>query len=132
MIKKIFKKKKLIALIIFKKFTCKDIKFFTPENSPQQIGYMNRPKDYVVKPHKHLKVSRNIRQVQEVLFIKKGKIQVELFCNKGIFISKHILNTGDIIFLSSGCHGLKMLKQTEIIEVKQGPYNKKKDKIFID
>jgi cupin fold WbuC family metalloprotein len=92
---------------------------------------MNRPKDYIVKPHRHLKVLRKIKQTQEILFIRKGKIKIDLYTDKGKYISGHILNTGDIIFLASGCHGLKMLKKTEIIEVKQGPYSKRRDKTFL-
>lgn len=131
MIKKVINNKKLIALIIFKRFKSKGIKFFTDKDSPQQIGYMNRPKNYIVKPHKHLKVLRKINKTQEILFIRRGKVKVDLYTDKGKFISGHTLSSGDIIFLASGYHGLKMLKQTEIVEVKQGPYNKKTDKSFL-
>lgn len=131
MIKRVLDNKKLIALIIYKRFKSKDIKFFTDEDSPQQIGFMNRPKNYAIKPHKHLKVLRKIYKTQEILFIRSGKVKIDLYTDKGKFISDHTLNSGDIIFLASGYHGLKMLKQTEIIEVKQGPYNKKRDKSFL-
>ncbi len=131
MIKKVLNNNKLVALIIYKRFKSKDIKFFTDDKSPQQIGYMNRPKNYVIKPHKHLKVLRKINKTQEILFIRTGKVKIDLYTDKGKFISGHTLNSGDIIFLASGYHGLKMLKQTEIVEVKQGPYNKKRDKSFL-
>ena len=131
MIKKVVSNKRLIALIINKRFKSNGIKFFTNDNDPQQIGYMNRPKNYIVKPHKHLKVLRKINKTQEVLFIKQGKVKIDLYNNNGKFISNHILSSGDIIFLASGYHGLKMLKKTEIIEVKQGPYSKKRDKSFL-
>ena len=35
----------------------------------------------------------------------------------------------DIIMLVHGGHGFKVLKKTEMIEVKQGPYNIEKDKV---
>ena len=43
-----------------------------------------------------------------------------------------ILNPSEIIILISGGHGFKTLKQCEIIEVKQGPYNENKDKKKFD
>jgi len=129
-VKEIKDKKKLIAIIIYKEFKKKGIHFFTPNNFPQQLGYMNRPKNYVIQPHKHRKIVRKIDKVQEVLFIKKGKLQVDLYNLSGKFISKYILNTGDCIFLSSGGHGFRMLSNTEILEVKLGPYLGIKEKKY--
>ena len=39
-----------------------------------------------------------------------------------------ILKKNDIILLLTGGHGFKVLKNCKFIEVKQGPYNAKKDK----
>ena len=131
MLKYIYIKKKLIALIIRRNFKSTGIKFFTPDNSFQQLGYLNRPKNYFIRPHKHIENVKKINKTQEVLFIKSGKLRIDLYSSKKYYRS-FILNKGDIIFLSSGGHGFKMLKPTEIIEVKQGPYSKFNDKIFLD
>ena len=40
-----------------------------------------------------------------------------------------ILHAGDVILLADGGHGFKMLEQSEIIEVKQGPYCGERDKV---
>ena len=90
---------------------------------------MKRPKGYVIKPHIHKKVKKEIKFTQEVLFIRSGKVKVEFFNNKKIFIKSKILNEGDIVLLSKGGHGFKILQECEIIEVKQGPYDPKSDKI---
>ena len=131
MIKYIYIKKKLIALIIRRNFKSMGIKFFTPDNSFQQLGYMNRPKNYYIMPHKHIENVKKINKTQEVLFIKSGRLRIDLYSIKKYYKS-FILNKCNIIFLSSGGHGFKMLKPTEIIEVKQGPYSKFNDKIFLD
>ena len=39
-----------------------------------------------------------------------------------------ILKKGDIILLINGAHGFKIMQNTRLIEVKQGPYNPKTDK----
>lgn len=127
---KIKNKKKVLALLIKKKFKTKGIKFFTPENYSQQLGYMNRPKGYEVKPHLHKSIRREVFNTREVLFIKKGKIKADFFDNKKKFVCSKILKTGDILLLIDGGHGFKMLERSEIFEVKQGPYKKNLDKII--
>ena len=90
---KIKDKKKVLALLIKKKFKTKGIKFFTPENYSQQLGYMNRPKGYEVKPHLHKSIRREVFNTREVLFIKKGKIKADFFDNKKKFVCSKILKT---------------------------------------
>jgi hypothetical protein len=34
-----------------------------------------------------------------------------------------VLNSGDTILLASGGHGFEMLEDTEMLEIKQGPYS---------
>ena len=67
-----------LALIIRSSFKGENIKFFTPDSYSQQLGYMNRPSGYVIKPHVHLSVSREVQFTKEVLFIKSGKVRVSL------------------------------------------------------
>jgi hypothetical protein len=40
-----------------------------------------------------------------------------------------VLNSGDIILLANSGHGVVMLEESEIIEIKQGPYLEKDDKV---
>ena len=66
---------------------------------------------------------------QEVLFIKRGKIIVDFYTNDKKYVISRILNTGDLLFLCNGGHGFEVLEDTEMFEVKQGPYSsKQKDK----
>jgi hypothetical protein len=36
--------------------------------------------------------------------------------------------SGDVVLLSRGGHGFEMLEESEIVEVKQGPYESESDK----
>ena len=40
-----------------------------------------------------------------------------------------VLAKGDVILLAYGGHGLYMIEESEIIEVKQGPFAEDRDKI---
>ena len=126
---KIKHNKLLLAIIIGKGFKQEGIEFFTDDDSSQQLGYMNRPKDYVIPPHRHNLVKRDVHLTQEVLFIKSGKVRVDFFDNNQQYIKSSILFAGDVILLADGGHGFKMLEQSEIIEVKQGPYCGEQDKV---
>lgn len=132
MIKQIFNKDILYAIVIYSSFQKDGISFFTPKNFSQQLGYMNRPKGYHVKPHMHSVHERSIYQSQEVLFIKSGKLKIDFFDTEGEFLESLILNSGDIILLANGGHGIEWLEDGEVIEVKQGPYSECDDKIEFD
>jgi hypothetical protein len=121
-----------LALIIRNSYRKDGIEFFTPSHYSQQVGYMNRPKDYVIQPHLHKPVERLVSYTKEVLFIKSGKVRVDFYDENKYFLFSSILNTGDVILLAYGGHGFVMLEDTEIIEVKQGPYSGDQDKERFD
>ena len=118
----VFEGEKLLAIILRTTFKKEGIDFFTPPDFSQQLGYMNRPKGYKIQPHIHQKIERTIQYTQEVLFIKKGSVRVDFYKNDKTYLNSKLLNQGDVILLSSGGHGFEMLENSEIIEVKQGPF----------
>jgi mannose-6-phosphate isomerase-like protein (cupin superfamily) len=118
-----------LAIIIRSDFKKEGIEFFTNDNDSQQLGYMNRPEGYMIVPHRHNLVAREVHLTQEVLFIKSGKVRVDFYDNLQNYIKSAVLEKGDVILLSDGGHGFKMLEKSEMIEVKQGPYCGDEDKI---
>lgn len=129
MLKKIFHKDELIALIIKNNYTNEGINFFTDNSSPQQIAFMKHPKDKVVLAHVHNEIKREVSITQETLILKKGKMRLDLYTNEKEYLESHIMEAGDIVFLASGGHGIKTLEDIEMIEVKQGPYLEENDKV---
>ncbi len=117
-----------IALIIRAEYVSDGIKFFTPNDFSQQLGYMNRPQGYVIPPHVHNPVPREVQFTKEVLFIKSGKVRVDFYDDDQNYLESHVLHQGDVILLAFGGHGFEMLEASEIIEVKQGPYAGDADK----
>jgi hypothetical protein len=129
MIEHIVHQSKLLAIIIRNQHQKDGIEFFTPHNFSQQLAYMKRPKNYCIEPHIHNIVRREVRFTHEVLFIKRGKVRVDFFDNNRTFLENRVLKSGDVILLSHGGHGFEMLEESEIIEVKQGPYAGGADKV---
>lgn len=125
----------VLAIILRVSYKKEGIHFFTPDSFSQQLGYMNRPQGYVIPPHVHNPVPREVEFTREVLFIKSGRVRVDFYDDDQIYFESHILNRGDVILLAFGGHGFEMLESSEVIEVKQGPYEGEADKThfkFVD
>ena len=128
MIEKIEFEGKQFAMIIRVSYSRSGIQFFTPDDFSQQLAYMKHPPGHVIAPHVHNPVPREVQYTKEVLFIRKGKLRVDFYDEKQNYLQSSILNTGDVILLAYGGHGFEVLEETEMIEVKQGPYAGEKDK----
>ena len=128
MIQEIKHNNKLLAIIISNRYSEPDIHFFTPDDFSQQLAFMKHPVGKIIQPHVHNPVQREVHFTKEVLFIRKGKIRVDFYTDQQKYIWSQILETGDVILLSEGGHGFEMLEETEMIEIKQGPYAGDKDK----
>ena len=129
MIEIIKHKKTELAIIIRSEFKAEGIKFFTSNEYSQQLGYMKREKGYSIPPHRHNIVERKVKLTQEVLLIKSGLVRVDFYSDDQQYLESRLLNKGDVILLASGGHGFEMIKKSEIIEVKQGPYVGEYDKV---
>lgn len=132
MIENIEHEGEIIAIVVRADYSTEGIQFVTPENFSQQLAYMNRPAGYKIAPHIHNKVKREVFYTQEVLFVRRGRIKISLFSQDQIYLESRVLEKGDVILLAAGGHGLEMIEDTEIIEVKQGPYLLGKDKTRFD
>ena len=129
MIQQVVHDNKILSIIIKRNFQKDGIEFFTPDDFSQQLAYMKRPKGYIIKPHVHNIVERKVQYTQEVLFIKKGKVRVDFYDDERNYLKSMILEEGDVILLAHGGHGFEMIEETEMIEVKQGPYAGEMDKV---
>ena len=128
MIEKVVHNNVLFAIVVRAGYSKEGIEFFTPDDFSQQLAYMNRPAGYKIPPHVHNKVQREVFYTQEVLFIKKGKVKIDFFDDDRKPVDAIIVQTGDVVLLASGGHGFEMLEDTEMIEVKQGPFAGDADK----
>ncbi len=122
----------LLAIILRADYHAEGIQFFTPNEFSQQLGYMNRPQGYVIPPHVHNPVAREVQFTKEVLLIKSGRVRVDFYDDEQIYLESRILNQRDILLLAFGGHGFEMLEASEIIEIKQGPYAGEADKTRFD
>jgi hypothetical protein len=115
----------LFAIILRDEYSSESIEFFSPPDFSQQLGFLPHKKGGVIKAHSHKKVDKKVTLTQEVLFIRKGKIKVNFYSKHKEYITSRVLKKGDVLFLCSGGHGFNIFEDTQMIEVKQGPYSGK-------
>ena len=83
----------------------------------------------IIQPHKHTKRLTSILRTTEVILLLTGTLRVDFYNDKYKYLFSKKINERDIIMLIHGGHGFKVLKNAEMIEVKQGPYSLASDKI---
>tara|TARA_B110000881_G_scaffold166592_1_gene149724 strand:- start:304 stop:720 length:417 start_codon:yes stop_codon:yes gene_type:complete len=129
-IKNIFVDKKIVAKVFkYQNKSFKGIEFFTANNLNMQIGLMGHSKNHIIKPHFHINRKKIVKQMSEFLIIFSGQLKVYFYNKKKLRDKSLILNKKDMILLISGGHGFKVLKKLEMLEIKQGPFIGKNDKI---
>jgi hypothetical protein len=96
--------------------------FLTPPEFTHQLGFVVYPAGGAVKPHLHRSMERKIKGTSEVLLIKKGRCEIDIYNNKKELVATRELREGDIVLLVDGGHGFRMLEDTVFVEIKQGPY----------
>ena len=130
MITRINHKKKLYALIVDNNYRkMRGVNFFSSNDLPQQFGYIYQKKNHIIPPHTHRKRSTKVFITSEVLIILKGILRIDFYDLKQKYLFSKIIKKGQIIFLLHGSHGFKVIKDLQMIEVKQGPFKKNMDKI---
>lgn len=125
---KIIYKDSLIA-VLFKKFKKGAIPL-TDHSEPLQLVAFKYPKGRYVKAHIHKPKKRLTQKLQECLVVINGKIKIDLYSPDKKFIKSISLSRGEAVILLNGGHGVHMLEDSKIFEIKNGPFVE--DKVFIE
>lgn len=112
----------LLAIIVYSWVPSAGAQFFTPPEAALQVGALRYTKGKRIEPHVHRKIERVIPSMTEVLFIRSGRVQCDFYGAETADWSYRRVSSGDVVILFSGGHGFTMLEDSEIWEVKQGPY----------
>lgn len=89
---------------------------------PLQILSHKRKKNKYTKAHIHIPEVRVTQKLQECLVMIKGKIKIDLYTADKKFIKSIYLSAGQTVIFMNGGHGVHIIRDAEIIEVKNGPF----------
>ena len=121
-----------LAIIIRADHQGEGIDFVTGAECEQQLAYMHHPQGKDICPHVHRQIHREINNTREIVVIKKGAYRVDFYSDDKQYLKSCVIRTGDIILLLSNAHGFKALEDTELYEIKQGPFAEGMDKEKFD
>lgn len=113
---------KTLAYILRGSVTPEKTSFPTPPELELQVGFVVYPAGGTVRPHRHTSIARTIHNTCEVVLVKKGKCDIDLYADDRQLVATRELVMGDLIILVSGGHGFRMTEDTVLLEIKQGPY----------
>ena len=94
----------------------------TPPEFKQQVGFVVYPKGGEVARHVHRSLERRLVGTSEVLIVQKGRCLAEIYDDEQQLVATRELGAGDIMLMVAGGHGFRMLEDTVLLEIKQGPY----------
>lgn len=117
-----------VAILVRNSYDVDGIKFMSPTDFALQLGQMRRPAGYQVVPHIHNPVERHTIGTQEVLFVKTGRIRIDFFSFAQEYLESRELGPGDFILLAGAGHGIEVIEEATIVEVKNGPFIEGADK----
>lgn len=112
----------IVAIVLRGSLKEPGVSFYSPPEFSQQLGFIRHPAGHVIPPHSHNRVDREVRYTGETLFVREGRVRVDLYRRDHTLLTSRILTDGDTVLLSTGGHGFEILEPTSMIEVKQGPY----------
>ena len=121
-LQKIYDGEQLIAIVIPRGLEVQGVKFITPKNFPFQVGLLAHSAKTELKAHKHKKLKIETDVFQEILIIQSGVVVVDLYNMANKLLTSVELKAGDSILFVDGGHGVRILEEARILEVKQGPY----------
>jgi hypothetical protein len=96
--------------------------FFTPPDFKQQVGFVVYPKGGEIFRHEHRCLERHLSGTSEVLILRQGRCEIDIYNKQRELVTSRELKTGDVVLMVNGGHGFRMLEDTVFIEIKQGPY----------
>jgi len=96
--------------------------FLTPPQFKQQVGFVVYPAGGEIQRHVHRPLSRHLVGTSEVLIVRRGRCEIDIYNDDRQLVATRELREGDIMLMVGGGHGFHMLEDTVFLEVKQGPY----------
>lgn len=80
------------------------------------------PEGHTFRTHFHILNPRTIKRTQEAFIVISGVIEVTITDSDGVHIGRICAKSGDAVFVYRGGHGIRVLEDCVVWEVKAGQY----------
>lgn len=112
----------MLACIIRAQASFEQTGFLTPPEYNFQVGFIVHRAESEIAPHEHSHAEHHVNQIFEVLLVRKGRCEVDIYNRDREHVATRELRVGDLLLIAEGGHGFRMLEDTVFLEIKQGPY----------
>jgi mannose-6-phosphate isomerase-like protein (cupin superfamily) len=96
--------------------------FITPAEFKQQVGFVVYRRGGEISRHVHRPLHRHLVGTSEVLVVREGTFLLDIYNDERALVATRQLSPGDVMLMVGGGHGFRMLEDTVLLEIKQGPY----------
>jgi hypothetical protein len=110
------------AEIIWADTRVEKTRFFSPPESSFQFGIVAHEAGYQEEAHYHKAVERTISDLQQMMVVQSGVVDVLLYDDERRLFQTVRLNKGDAIVLVHGIHAIEVIEDLQALSVKQGPF----------
>jgi hypothetical protein len=122
MISEIKKGERLVALLIDNNDIADGTHPITPSEWPLQALMMKRSRGHVFVKHTHAVLDRATANLQEVIIVTKGVVQVTVCERSGEDIGAYTVSSGQCLFLVDGGYKIEVVEDATFYEFKNGPH----------
>ncbi|MHB0896060.1 MAG: cupin domain-containing protein [Spirochaetales bacterium] len=99
------------------------LSFFSKDSESVQVGAWSYNAGMVLKRHIHNEAPRQVARTQEVLFVLAGSIEATIYDLDENEVECVVARSGEIVILLDSGHGYRILEDnTQVVEIKNGPY----------
>ncbi len=124
----------LLAVVIRKDYAPEHIDFLTSEKEGLQLGFHQRKQGERVRAHHSLPFQNlSYLPANKIYQLQQGKADIDIYDGDGSPVTTVVLQAGDTIIFITGAHGVTFTEDSQMMEIKQGPYRQRdQEKRFIE
>src|SRR5262249_3547431 len=96
--------------------------FVTAGDATLQLGFIVYPAGATIARHVHREVERRVVGTPECIVVRSGRCELDIYTDDLERVATRELGPGDVVLLLPAGHGFRLLEDTILLEVKQGPF----------
>lgn len=105
--------------------------FVTSPSDDVQLATIRHPQGWMIPSHLHPPRQKTVQRGGEVLVVRSGRVLVTFYNSRSEFADIKTLQAGDVMMFVAGGHGFYFAEESELVEIRVGPYDPATDKVKI-
>lgn len=99
-----------------------NLNFYSNDDEYIQVGTWHYEEGKVLDKHYHNYFERSSYRTSEAVLVLTGEVECSIFTEDNNFIWKGLIKKNHLIIQLQGAHEYKIIKNSKVLEIKNGPY----------